>query len=527
MNVAIYVRLSEEDRDKTDKEANSESIVNQKSMLSDYAESRGWNIISVYSDDDYSGSDSSRPGFNAMIRDASERKFSILLCKSLSRFARDVAMVETYINGYFLEWGIRFISITDYADTSLKGNRKNIQINSLVNQWYLEDLSENIKSVMTHKKKQGQYVGSFAPYGYIKDENDSHKLVVDEDAALVVKKIFSMYLDNYGTKAIANHLNSLGIACPSKYRIEKRLPKNRDIEKAKQYLWSDHSVGLIIQNPNYTGDLVQCRYKRPTYKSKASKATSENEWIVVADVHEPIVTKEDYQKAQKVRTDKLRKRKPDNIYEPNVFAGFIKCKICSRSLVLSNSGKLNNNTRYLRCIGRKSGISGCDCAMVKYEVLVKLVTEEIGRVIAEYCDFETLEKRTQRRANEFDSEVTLLERNKDRLEAEQKRLDVSLGSIYIDKSTGVISEEEFRIISAQLKDKRVLINEEITQIYSRLDEIRSVRVNLAKTKGIVEKYKDFTQLTRNMVEEFVSVIYIGKRDVSNLKDIDIEVVMNV
>lgn len=142
---AIYIRFSKEDENKQD--AESESIVNQKAMLTSYAYEKEWEIYKIYSDEDYSGSDATRSAFNEMLRDAENGEFQVVLCKSLSRFTRDVALVETYINGKFLEWGIRFVSPTDYADTGTKGSRKNIQINFLVNQWYLEDLFENIKSV--------------------------------------------------------------------------------------------------------------------------------------------------------------------------------------------------------------------------------------------------------------------------------------------------------------------------------------------------------------------------------------------
>jgi len=192
LKTAIYIRLSKEDDNKPESE--SESIINQKSMLISYAEEKGWEIFKIYIDEDYSGSDDTRPSFNEMLSDAKDKKFQIVLCKSLSRFARDVSTVETYINGKFIDWGIRFISPNDYADTGIRGSRKNIQINSLVNQWYLEDLSENIKSVLRHKKEQGQFLATVAPYGYKRDPNDRHKIVKDENVSEVIEIIFKLAL---------------------------------------------------------------------------------------------------------------------------------------------------------------------------------------------------------------------------------------------------------------------------------------------------------------------------------------------
>ena len=168
--VAIYCRLSEEDRNKANPQADSESIQNQKSMLLGYAGQQGWEIYNLYSDEDFSGSDRRRPEFLKMLADAEKRKFDIVLCKTQSRFSRELEIVEKYIHGLFPEWGIRFISVVDSADTANKGNKKSRQINGLINEWFLEDLSENIRSVLTDKRRQGQHIGSFALYGYQKDE---------------------------------------------------------------------------------------------------------------------------------------------------------------------------------------------------------------------------------------------------------------------------------------------------------------------------------------------------------------------
>lgn len=166
--VAIYCRLSEEDRNKQSETDDSNSIQNQKSMLLQYSLEHGWEVYNIYSDDDYTGSDRRRPEFNRLLEDAKNRKFDIVLCKTQSRFTRELELVEKYIHGLFPIWGIRFISIVDNADTANKGNKKSRQINGLVNEWYLEDMSENIKSVLTDRRKNGHHIGAFALYGYKK-----------------------------------------------------------------------------------------------------------------------------------------------------------------------------------------------------------------------------------------------------------------------------------------------------------------------------------------------------------------------
>ena len=186
MKVAIYCRLSEEDKNKSDS-VDSESIQNQKSMLIQFAMDRNWEIYNIYSDDDYTGADRNRPEFKKLLADAENRKFDVVLCKTQSRFTRELEMVEKYIHGLFPYWGIRFVSIVDNADTDNKGNKKSRQINGLINEWYLEDLSDNIKSVLTNKRKQGYYIGSTALYGYRKDPDKKGHLIIDEEAAEIVR----------------------------------------------------------------------------------------------------------------------------------------------------------------------------------------------------------------------------------------------------------------------------------------------------------------------------------------------------
>ena len=205
--VAIYVRLSKEDREKLNKNDNSESIINQKRMLLSHCEKEGWSVYHIYNDEDFSGSDRERPEFNKMIKDAKEHKFDIVLCKTQSRFARDMEYVEKYINTLFPIWGIRFVGLVDNADSENKANKKSRQINSMVDQWMLEDLSENIKATLKTKRRQGLWVGAFAPFGYVKDPNNKNHLVIDKEAAQIVRHIFDLYLKGYGINSLARKLN--------------------------------------------------------------------------------------------------------------------------------------------------------------------------------------------------------------------------------------------------------------------------------------------------------------------------------
>lgn len=287
MRCAIYCRLSKEDAVKRQPE--SESIQNQKELLIRYAADRDWEIFDIYSDEDRSGADRSRPGFLRMLRDAEAGRFDILLCKSQSRFTRDMELVERYIHGLFPRWGIRFVAVADNADTQIRGNKKARQINGLVNEWYLEDLSENVRMVLAHKRECGQYLGSIPLYGYQKDPADRHRLIIDPEAAAVVRRIFSWRLEGLGPQRIAAKLNAAGIVNPTAY-------KKPGADCA--HLWNRGTVFRILHNEMYAGTLVQGRRTRESYKSRRTVPVAEERWSRTKGAHEAIIPPEVFRRVQ-------------------------------------------------------------------------------------------------------------------------------------------------------------------------------------------------------------------------------------
>ena len=252
MKVAIYCRLSEEDRNKQFDTDDSNSIQNQKTMLSQYAKEQGWDIYKIYSDDDYAGADRRRPEFNRLLKDAEQHKFDIILCKTQSRFTRELELVEKYIHGLFPLWGIRFVSIVDNADTANKGNKKSRQINGLVNEWYLEDMSDNIKSVLTSRRQNGFHIGAFALYGYKKDPDRKGHLIIDEEAAAVVREVFTLFSQGMGKTAIARSLNDRGIPNPTEYKRLHGL-RYKQPEGKNSTLWKYFAISDMLVNEIYMG----------------------------------------------------------------------------------------------------------------------------------------------------------------------------------------------------------------------------------------------------------------------------------
>ena len=285
---AIYCRLSVEDREKERDE--SESIRNQRAMLLEYAAGQGWQVYDVYADEDYSGLREDRPEFQRLLEDAQKGCFSVILCKTQSRFTRNAVTAERYLHEVFPRWGIRFVTVVDHVDTAFRGNKKARQINSLVNEWYSEELSENIRAVFRRKMAQGQFLGNYAPYGYRKDPSDRHHLIIDKETAPVVEEIYALYLSGLSCKMIAIRLTEQGVPTPS--LVKKR--RGEDLGRKDCTRWSAGTVRKILRNPVYLGHMVQGREEKISFKENGTHGLPENRWFVVENTHEAIVKQETF-----------------------------------------------------------------------------------------------------------------------------------------------------------------------------------------------------------------------------------------
>lgn len=302
---AVYLRLSKEDLQKESEY--SQSIENQKNILLSYAKQHQYEVVRIYVDDDCSGLYWERPAFSQMMLDAKDKRFAIILAKTQSRLSRNLEHAEYIMHDLLPELGIRFIGVVDGVDTSQKSGKKARQINALVNEWYSEDLSENIRSVYQRKMHNGEYLGAYCPFGYQKSENDHHKLVIDNIAATWVVQIFNYYAQGYSIKEICSKLDEEKVPTPTQYRSINQNEQNID-RKIKQTRWSTSTVKKILSNEVYIGKIVQGKSKRKSFKEKKNIPIPRNDWIICENMHEPIVDKELYRITQE-RRNKRRKAK--------------------------------------------------------------------------------------------------------------------------------------------------------------------------------------------------------------------------
>lgn len=502
MNVAIYCRLSDEDRDKMHQNDDSVSIQNQKAMLIKYASDNGWTIYDIYSDDDYAGSDRRRPEFNRLIIDAKARKFDIVLCKSQSRFTRELELVEQYIHGLFPRLGIRFISLVDNADTDNKGNKKARQINGLVNEWFLEELSDNIKAVLTNRREQGYHIGSFAPYGYKKDPDEKGHLIIDPEAAEIVREIFTLFTEGKGKQVIARILNERGVPNPTEYKRLHGMIRNKNSQS--RTLWSYFTISNILTNEVYIGNMIQGRTGVVSYKTQEKVAYPQEQWIVVKDTHEPIIDQALWDKVQALIAQKAT---PGLKREEGIFAWKVRCINCGSRLHAVKNGK----KRGFKCDTHALSHEACVGAYISLPKLERIVAAQLLALSEELLDEEKLEEgidpfpdlKIQR--TKLESEAQIL----------QQKIDdghTAMRAMYLDKVKGTISETDYMNLLLQISEEKDEYEKQIAELKEQIGQIDKTLAIHNNRKLLVEQYVGTRHLTKEMVTILIDYILVGKKD---------------
>ncbi len=516
LKVAIYCRLSEEDRNKQTETDDSGSIQNQKAMLVGYALEQGWEIYCIYSDDDYAGADRRRPEFNRLLGDAEAKKFDIVLCKTQSRFTRELELVEKYIHGLFPIWGIRFISIVDNADTANKGNKKSRQINGLVNEWYLEDMSDNIRSVLKNRRENGFHIGAFALYGYKKDPGQKGHLIIDEEAAAVVREVFTLFSQGYGKTAIARMLNDRGIPNPTEYKRLKGL-RYKQPKAKNSTLWKYFAISDMLTNEMYIGNMVQGKYGSISYKTKQNKPRPKDKWYIVEGTHEPIIDRELWGRVQKMIAERA---KPFEVGTIGLFAGKARCANCG---YVMRSSK-NRGKHYLQCSNRHIAKDACIGSFISVDKLEQMVIDELNRLSKEYLNKDDLEKKIEFSGNLQIQKESIL-KNIASYEKRVRELSKGIRELYMDKVKGLISDADYAEMSKDFTGDRDRLEELISDGRRQIEEIEGKIKAGDNRREIIERYTNLKHLNREMVEVLIDYISVGKR-IPGTRSVPIEIHWN-
>ena len=511
-SVAIYVRLSEEDLDKQG-HVDSRSIANQKDMLTAYCKEREWDIYDIYCDDGITGMERDRPEFQRMLKDCEDKKVNIVLCKDQSRFARDKIIITEYLQTKFIVWGIRFIGVADNVDSTNGYFLEQTDMNAMFNEWYVRNTAIKINAVFDDKRKQGKYISPFVPYGYIRDPNDKHHLIPDENVRDNVVRIFNMYISGQRIRSIATVFNQEGIPSPATYKNLKGRYFNPHNPCGE---WTIASIQGIVRNEVYTGTVVQGKTKKRSYRSKKMTPVPPEEWVRVPNMHEPLITQEMWEKAQKRSHERTRAGK--QTHEVCPFTHKVICGECGELMTrrISYSKKGSKIYYAMYCSKYFKGMTSCtNKHVISGKYLESECLKLINNVIHSYCNNDDLSV-TQMQ----ESTLKQLSMKKQQITVQREKTQKRIDSLYMDKLDGVITQEDFLHYKERFSIDIAKYDEQLADTEKHISQVEERMQDISYRQSLIDKYSDLNKLDYGVVDDFIESITVGKMKEDGSRDIN-------
>ena len=460
-------------------------------------------MYDVYVDDGYSGTNFNRPSFQRMIADIEDGKVNCVVVKDLSRFGRDYIDTGRYLERYFPELGVRFISVTDSIDSMKQAYDMLLPIKNIFNEQYARDISKKIQATVKSKQKAGEFIGAFTSYGYKKSPVDKNKLVIDDYAADVVRRIFSLYIQGYGKQRIAKLLNAEGILCPAEYKkVNGENYKNCNRLESTTY-WSYSTINSILHREMYVGNMVQGT-KHQRMRSKQKKMPKE-EWIIVENTHEPIIDKATWEKAQSLL--QKRTRELDLETNKNIFAGFVKCGDCGRAMTKNMWRRADGSKTYSLYCGtyKRNGKQYCTPHTLPMAVLEDIVLGDLKAIVD---SVDNLKELVQSQSFTASKVKRIADTELSKIKAELGRVKRLKKSIYEDYREELISKEEFLSYREDYLKKEELYSKQIEALEEKKkDNVTEDVFETPWLKRLLE-LKDIETLDRDIVVEMISEIKV-------------------
>lgn len=518
---ALYERLSRDD----DLAGDSNSIINQKRMLEDYAKVNGFTNCIHFTDDGWSGGSFDRPSWKRMIEGIEKGEIGTVLVKDLSRIGRDYLQVGFYTEVMFREKGIRFIAITNGVDSNKRESSEFAPFLNIMNEWYIRDCSRKITTVLRAKGMSGKHTNNNCIYGYKKDPNDKDYWIIDEEAAEVVRRIYRMVIDGKGPYEIARILTTEKVERPSYYLAQHGIGNHQSNYNADApYTWRGNTVATILSRQEYTGCTVNFRTYKDNYKDKRPKKTPKENLVIFENTQEAIIDKETWERVQTLRKTV---RRPDSIGKPNPLTGLMFCADCGAKMYNHRgkagnahdwAGRPNGKRRPDRdeynCsrydLGKQRYDNYCTTHLIRTSVVNELLLEAIKSVcdyalhnepefMAQVCS--ASEDRQKKAAN------TICQR-KQRNEKRTEELTRLIRKLYEDNISGRLSDSLFEQMLHSFEDELDDLTKSISKDQQELDRISSEAVNAEKFLELAKKYTDFSELTPAMINSFVEKILV-------------------
>ena len=498
-SAAVYIRLSREDGDK----AESDSIGNQRKLISDYLKNKeDFILYDTYIDDGYTGTNFRRPAFQRMIDDIEAGAVNCVIVKDLSRFGRDYIDTGKFLERYFPDNDVRFIAITDNIDSMKQAYDMILPIKNIFNEQYARDISKKGHSAMRAKQKAGEFIGAFASYGYRKSPVDKNKLVVDEYAAGIVRRVFQLYISGYGKIRIAGILNDEGIVCPSEYkRLNGENYKNCN-RLSKTAYWTYSTINNILKNEMYCGNMVQ--HRTCHHMHGKARPQEKEDWIVIKGTHEAIIDDETWNTAQKLL--QCRTREPDLNSNMSIFAGFLKCGDCGRTLCKKNMTSQSKKYVMYQCGSYvHSGRRFCTPHRINHDVLEAIILGDLKVIIQNVSDLKEI---VEEQMKEIFTVKKVSEDEVQKLENELQKLRKMKKAIYEDYREELITKEEYISYRQDHQQKEDLYLRRLRQLQEQEEEHADANVFEDPWLKRLLQFKDIEALDRDIIVEMVHEIKI-------------------
>mgnify|MGYP000316218032 CR=1 FL=1 len=499
-----YIRLSKEDLKKGKDDSNS--VINQRDLLNDFYQKHigEFESVSEYVDDGHTGTDANRENFQRLLSDVMSGKINCVVVKDLSRFARNYSDAGSLIDNLFVQMGVRFISLAENVDSYLNPDSVSsiiVPITNVMNDQYCYQTSKKIRQVFDYKRRNGQYIGAFAPYGYVKHPKDKHRLIIDPDAAEIVKLIFSLFLKGTSKRAIALYLNEHGVPSPSAYKLQKGIPvSTRGYDDP---MWGARMIHSILTNPTYTGDLAQGRSRVKSYKVHEVESVPREEWVEVAGTHESIIDYETFDKVQALLQRDTRTSPKGR--EVHLFSGFLKCADCGRAITRSVG---NNNNVYYACSTYKNrSRTACTMHSIKHNRLEAAVLFAVQQQVHLAVSYSEMIARINT-APVKKSQSIRLEELIAAKERELAKISRYKQSLYQDWKDGEITQQDYRDMKADYERQTIAL----TDVLARLNAERAELANGVKSEHpalvAFTKHQNIDQLSRELLVELIDHIKV-------------------
>ncbi len=518
---ALYCRLSRDD----DNIGDSDSIVHQKEILSNFAKENNLKNTKIYIDDGYSGSNFERPDFKRLMQGVEDGEISTIVVKDMSRFGRDHILVGYYTQYVFPEYNVRFIAVNDNVD-SLSGKDDDITpFRNILNEMYAKDCSRKIKSVLANKGKSGKHLAVAPIYGYIKDREDKTKWVIDEDAASVVKKIYKLALDGNGPYKIAEILTDEKIETPHNYAIRKGLPIRNNRCKNSE-IWTATTIRQILHYEEYLGKTVNFKTQSRSYKTRKRKINEKDKWLIFENTQEPIIDENTFNNVQKI----LQSRHTNRVFlENNMFAGVLYCGDCGSKMCIKRLRKDRSKDHFECSSYTKKTKSTCTRHRIYFNVLKELVLRDINRLCSNIIEHEKefIDKYKEKYKMCSLKEDALNKRELEKGIARVKEIDNVICKLYEDNLNGKIRDERYALMTKIYEEEQEKLQERNNILQKNLSQSNKCNNDLEKFIHILHGYTEIRELTPELLHSLVDRIYVKESEIVNERKVqEIRIVYN-